>query len=72
RQGYDTVSEIVNRWAPASDGNNTEAYIAALCKKLNVTPNDQLNMSDINTLRQLCAGIIQHENGKQPYSEDQL
>ncbi|HEB4989666.1 TPA: hypothetical protein R0E75_004835 [Klebsiella michiganensis] len=72
RQGYDTVSEIVNRWAPASDGNNTEAYISALCKKLNVTPNDQLNMSDINTLRQLCAGIIQHENGKQPYSEDQL
>ncbi len=72
RQGYDTVSEIVNRWAPASDGNNTEAYIAALCKKLNVTPNYQLNMSDINTLRQLCAGIIQHENGKQPYSEDQL
>ncbi|HBT6275581.1 TPA: hypothetical protein PCK60_002033 [Klebsiella quasipneumoniae] len=72
RQGYDTVSEIVNRWAPASDGNNTEAYIAALCKKLNVTPNDQLNMSDINTLRQLCAGIIQHENGRQPYSEDQL
>lgn len=72
RQGYDTVREIVNRWAPASDGNNTEAYIAALCKKLNVTPNDQLNMSDINTLRQLCAGIIQHENGKQPYSEDQL
>ncbi len=72
RQGYDTVSEIVNRWAPASDGNNTEAYITALCKKLNVTPNDQLNMSDINTLRQLCAGIIQHENGKQPYSEDQL
>lgn len=72
RQGYDTVSEIVNRWAPASDGNNTEAYIAALCKKLNVTPNDQLNMSDINTLRQLCAGIIQHENGKQPYSDDQL
>ena len=72
RQGYDTVSEIVNRWAPASDGNNTEAYIATLCKKLNVTPNDQLNMSDINTLRQLCAGIIQHENGKQPYSEDQL
>ncbi|HBR5904858.1 TPA: hypothetical protein OL678_000507 [Klebsiella pneumoniae] len=72
RQGYDTVSEIVNRWAPASDGNNTEAYIAALCKKLSVTPNDQLNMSDINTLRQLCAGIIQHENGKQPYSEDQL
>ncbi|HBW7291465.1 TPA: hypothetical protein MFL88_004126 [Klebsiella pneumoniae] len=72
RQGYDTVSEIVNRWAPASDGNNTDAYIAALCKKLNVSPNDQLNMSDINTLRQLCAGIIQHENGKQPYSEDQL
>lgn len=72
RQGYDTVSEIVNRWAPSSDGNNTQAYIAALCKQLSVNPDDQLNMSDINTLRQLCAGIIQHENGKQPYREDQL
>lgn len=72
RQGYDTVSEIVNRWAPAKDGNNTEAYIAALCKQLSVNPDDQLNMSDINTLRQLCAGIIKHENGKQPYSNEQL
>ncbi len=72
RQGYDTVSEIVNRWAPSSDGNNTQAYIAALCKQLSVNPDDQLNMSDINTLRQLCAGIIKHENGKQPYSDEQL
>ncbi|WP_448196095.1 hypothetical protein [Raoultella planticola] len=72
RQGYDTVSEIVNRWAPSSDGNNTQAYIAVLCKQLSVNPDDQLNMSDINTLRQLCAGIIKHENGKQPYSDEQL
>lgn len=71
-KGYDTVTEIVNRWAPASDGNNTDAYIKSLCSRLGVKPDDQLNMSDINTLKSLCAGIVQHENGKLPYSDDQL
>lgn len=72
RQGYDAVSEIVNRYAPASDGNNTDAYIRALCGALGVGANDQLDVSNPKILAALCAGIVKHENGSMPYSADQL
>ncbi|CAI2036883.1 Uncharacterised protein [Serratia liquefaciens] len=72
RQGYDTVSEIVNRWAPASDGNDTDSYIKALCGALGIGANDQVDMSNPRTLAALCAGIVKHENGSQPYTTEQL
>ncbi|QPT15234.1 hypothetical protein I6G37_09960 [Serratia rubidaea] len=71
-KGFDTVTEIVNRWAPASDGNNTDAYIKALCSALGVGADDQVDMSNPRTLAALCAGIVKHENGNQPYSDDQI
>ncbi|HHK8874963.1 TPA: hypothetical protein ACQZB3_000543 [Escherichia coli] len=71
-KGFDTVNEIVNRWAPASDGNNTTAYVKALCEQLSVKPDDQLNLSDLNVLKKLSAGIVKHENGSIPYSDSQL
>lgn len=72
RQGIDTVSDIINRWAPSSDNNNTDAYIQAVCAQLGVTPDQQLDASNPDTLKALCASIIQHENGSQPYSDQQL
>lgn len=72
RQGIDTVSDIINRWAPPSDNNNTDAYIQAVCAKLGVTADQQLDASNPDTLKALCAAIIQHENGSQPYSDQQL
>ncbi|PJD72443.1 hypothetical protein B9Q32_05550 [Enterobacter kobei] len=72
RQGIDTVSGIINRWAPPSDNNNTDAYIQAVCAQLGVTADQQLDASNPDTLKALCAAIIQHENGSQPYSDQQL
>ncbi|HFL1447910.1 TPA: hypothetical protein ACG1QI_004311 [Enterobacter kobei] len=72
RQGIDTVSDIINRWAPPSDNNNTDAYIQAVCAQLGVAPDQQLDASNPDTLKALCAAIIQHENGSQPYSDQQL
>lgn len=72
RQGIDTVSEIINRWAPPSDNNDTTAYIRAVCAQLGVTANQPLDASNPDTLQALCAAIIKHENGTQPYSPDQL
>ncbi|EMW7470236.1 hypothetical protein AAFP54_003098 [Salmonella enterica] len=72
RQGIDTVNDIINRWAPPSDNNNTEAYIQAVCAQLGVTPDQPLDASNPDTLKALCASIIQHENGSQPYSDQQL
>ncbi|EJH7682366.1 hypothetical protein NF210_002654 [Salmonella enterica] len=72
RQGIDTVNDIINRWAPPSGNNNTEAYIQAVCAQLGVTPDQPLDASNPDTLKALCASIIQHENGSQPYSDQQL
>lgn len=72
RQGIDTVGEIINRWAPPSDNNDTAAYIKAVCAQLGVTANQPLDASNPDTLQALCAAIIKHENGRQPYSPDQL
>lgn len=72
RQGIDTVSDIINRWAPPQDNNNTDAYIKSVCAQLGVTPDQQLDASNPDTLKALCAAIIHHENGSQPYSDQQL
>lgn len=72
RQGIDTVSDIINRWAPPEDNNDTGAYIQAVCAQLGVGPDQQINASDPQTLNALCAAIIKHENGNQPYSSDQI
>ncbi len=72
RQGIDTVGEIINRWAPPSDNNDTAAYIKAVSAQLGVTANQPLDASNPDTLQALCAAIIKHENGTQPYSPDQL
>ncbi|HHG1728952.1 TPA: hypothetical protein ACPUPS_002009 [Enterobacter cloacae] len=72
RQGIDTVNDIINRWAPPDDNNNTSAYINAVCAQLGVTPDQPLDASNPDTLKALCAAIIHHENGSQPYSDQQL
>jgi hypothetical protein len=35
-----TVSECLNRWAPPSDGNDTSAYEANVCKWVGCKPTD--------------------------------
>lgn len=72
RQGLDTVNDIINRWAPPDDNNNTSAYIEAVCAQLGVTPDQPLDASNPDILKALCAAIIHHENGSQPYSDQQL
>ncbi|AYY00844.1 TPA: hypothetical protein ACGRRT_001646 [Klebsiella aerogenes] len=72
RQGIDTVSDIINRWAPPSDNNDTAAYIKSVCAQLGVKADQPLDASNPDTLQALCAAIIKHENGSQPYSNEQL
>ncbi|MEW5560605.1 hypothetical protein AB1287_10200 [Enterobacter asburiae] len=72
RQGIDTVNDIINRWAPPQDNNDTASYISAVCAQLGVQPDQQIDASNPDTLNALCAAIIKHENGSQPYSKDQI
>lgn len=66
-KGIDTVLETVNRWAPSNE-NDTQAYAAAVAKRLRVRPTDPINIKDPATLRGMVVSIIIHENGGNPYS----
>nr|WP_246769583.1 hypothetical protein [Escherichia sp. E2593] len=72
RQGIDTVNDIINRWAPPGDNNDTSAYVKAVCAQLGVHPDQQIDASNPDTLSALCSAIIKHENGDQPYTKEQI
>lgn len=64
KQGLNTLNAIVNRWAPAAGGNNPTAYAATVGKKLGIDPNQPLDMSDPNVLKNIAMGMGEYENGQ--------
>lgn len=68
KRGLDTISEIINKYAPDSE-NNTGAYIDALTKRLGVAPDEKLDLSNAQTLSELIKGISRHESGSDFLSE---
>lgn len=71
KHGLDTVTAILNRWAPSSE-NDTASYARAVAGEMGVSATAQLNLRDPDTLQRLTAAIIRHENGMQPYGADAL
>ncbi|EKF8444278.1 lytic transglycosylase catalytic [Escherichia coli] len=69
-RGINSVEKIISTWAPASDNNNTTAYIRAVSQRLGVDPRAALNMSDPQTMSALMSSIIKHENGRNIYSRE--
>lgn len=67
-RGINSIEKIISTWAPASDNNNTAAYIQAVSERLGVDPQAALNMSDPQTMSALMSSIINHENGRNIYS----
>ncbi|WP_339053365.1 lytic transglycosylase catalytic [Arsenophonus endosymbiont of Crataerina pallida] len=70
-RGLNTVEKIISTWAPASE-NNTRAYIDKISGKLGVSPDTVLNLSNPTVMTSLMSGIVEHENGRQPYSQAML
>ena len=69
KAGIHTVGEAIDRWAPPVE-NNTDAYVAAVCTECGVGPSQTVSLESI--LPQLVKAIVQHENGEQPYTDDQV
>jgi soluble lytic murein transglycosylase len=46
KHGINTLAGVINRWAPASDGNNDAAYIASVSKATGIGANDPINLGD--------------------------
>lgn len=68
KRGIRCLSDIISTWAPPIE-NNTDAYINAVCKQCDVEPNTNLTES---MFPDLIKAIIEHENGEQPYSDEQI
>ncbi|GAB7202382.1 lytic transglycosylase catalytic [Dickeya oryzae] len=66
-----SVSDIVSTWAPPNE-NDTLAYIAHISQMLGVTPDAQINMRDPNVMATMMNGIIQKENGRNPYGDEMV
>lgn len=66
KYGLNTISDIINRWAPPSE-NDTQAYIHSVAEKVGIDANQVL--SDID-YPNLIKAMIYHENGQQPYPVD--
>jgi hypothetical protein len=62
KQGVNTLSGIITKWAPPTE-NNTAAYITDASKRLGVDPNQPLNMGDARVRQAVGTAIILHEQG---------
>ncbi len=70
-RGIDTIRELVNTYAPASE-NDTGAYMKALSQSLGIGLDDKLDLSNQQQLFALLRGIISHENGAGQVSGAQI
>lgn len=70
-KGFITVNQIIHRWAPKNDDNNTEAYIADVATRMNVDPNVPIDVTNIANLKSLEMAIMYHE-GKHSITDAQV
>lgn len=69
--GIVTINQIISRYAPEKDGNKTDKYIAFVSDKLGVDPNIPIDVSNIETLKNITTAIMQME-GKHSVTDDQV
>lgn len=62
RYRCDTISKIINRFAPASE-NNTAAYISSVCAATGLQPHERLKFSDKTKLCSIVKAMHIVENG---------
>ena len=65
-----TVKKIISRYAPPNE-NETESYIKSVANQLGVASDEVIDLSSVAVLAVLLRAIIRHENGEQPYSDEQ-
>lgn len=70
-RGNNTLNGIIHTYAPANE-NNTQAYINAVAKQTGFDPRARIDLNSPETLNKLMAAMIQHENGSQPFSKEEI
>ena len=70
-RGNNTPGGIIHTYAPSSE-NNTRAYIDDVSSRTGYDSRQRLDLHNPEVLKTLMAAMIQHEQGSQPYTEEQL
>jgi len=65
-----SLNTIISHYAPSSE-NDTQGYVNTLAKSAGIDPDKPIDMSNTATRTKVMQGIVQIENGKDPYSPDQ-
>jgi hypothetical protein len=71
RDNLRTISSIVGKYAPPNE-NDTSAYIADVSKRTGFAPDQQLDVNDPKVMAPLLSAMVRHEQGRQPFSDQQL
>jgi len=66
KHGVRTIRQIITRWAPPADKNDTQSYIYVVAKQAGFAPDMKLNIHDYDQCRAVLEAIIRHENGRGP------
>jgi len=70
RDKLNTIAEIVSKWAPPDDDNDTSAYIDAVAARMGggITPDTELNLENPEILTSLVIAMMKQEIGPIPES----
>ncbi|EER0477250.1 lytic transglycosylase domain-containing protein [Escherichia coli] len=63
KRGKNTIDQIIDIYAPSSDGNNTSSYKSYLSQYTGLGVKEKIDGSNFEIMRKLIQGIINHENG---------
>lgn len=63
KRGKNTIDQIIDIYAPSSDGNNTSSYKSYLSQFTGLGINEKIDGSNFDVMKKLIQGIINHENG---------
>lgn len=72
KHDLNTVSQMISKFAPPEDHNDTPTYIKAVAGMMGVDPEQHIDTSDVGTLTKLVNSIITVENGSNPYTSQQI
>ena len=62
-KGKDTIGKIVAKWAPSSDGNNTQSYISYVSKSTGIHASHALRWEDKEALVAIVQSMAHMESG---------
>ena len=63
KKGKNTIGKIIARWAPSSDGNNTQSYIGYVSRGTGIDASRALRWEDRDDLVEIVRSMAQMESG---------